>query len=154
MNMYKHGECVTLWGYIQQMKCVRHNLYLSRYSNFNSWYAGMRWRENGGSCTMRNFIICTHPQIPLGKSSQGEWGGRGMWHAWERRENCTRFWWASPKERDLWEDQGVGGKMGSEWILGRLAWVGVNWIRLSQDRDRWRAVVSAVMNLRVLAPRT
>jgi hypothetical protein len=20
------------------------------------------------------------------------------------------------------EDQGVGGKMGSEWILGRLAW--------------------------------
>jgi hypothetical protein len=25
-----------------------------------------------GSCTMRNFIICTHPQISLGKSSQGE----------------------------------------------------------------------------------
>jgi hypothetical protein len=24
---------------------------------------------------------------------------------------------------------------------------GVDWIRLSQDRDRWRAVVSAVMNL-------
>jgi hypothetical protein len=32
--------------------------------------------ENGGSCTMRNFIICTHPQISLGKSSQGnEVGG-------------------------------------------------------------------------------
>jgi hypothetical protein len=31
---------------------------------------------------------------------------------------------------------------------------GVDWIRLSQDRDRWRAVVSAVMNLRVLAPWT
>jgi hypothetical protein len=28
----------------------------------------------------------------------------------------------------------------------------VDWIRLSQDRDRWRAVVSAVMNLQVLAP--
>jgi hypothetical protein len=26
------------------------------------------------------------------------------------------------KERDHWEDQGVCGKMGSEWILGRLAW--------------------------------
>jgi hypothetical protein len=31
---------------------------------------------------------------------------------------------------------------------------GVDWIRLVQDRDRWRAVVSAVMNLRVLAPRS
>jgi hypothetical protein len=48
----------------------------------------------------------------------------------------------------------VGGKMGSEWIVGKLAWGGVNWIRLAQDRGRWRAVVSAVMNLRVLAPRS
>jgi hypothetical protein len=32
-----------------------------------------------------------------------------------------RFWWESPKERDHWEDQGVGGKMGSEGIVGRLA---------------------------------
>jgi hypothetical protein len=32
--------------------------------------------------------------------------------------------------------------------------LGVDWIRLAQDRDRWRAVVSAVMNLRVLAPRS
>jgi hypothetical protein len=31
---------------------------------------------------------------------------------------------------------------------------GVDWIRLAQDRDWWRAVVSAVMNLRVLAPRS
>jgi hypothetical protein len=33
---------------------------------------------NGESCTMRSIIICTHPQISLGKSIQGEWGGRGM----------------------------------------------------------------------------
>jgi hypothetical protein len=76
-----------------------------------------------------------------------------MWHARERRENCTRFWWESPKERDCLEDQGVDARMGSEWILGRLAWGGgVDWIRLAQDRDRWWAVVNAVMNLRVLAP--
>jgi hypothetical protein len=30
---------------------------------------------------------------------------------------------------------------------------GVDWIRLAQDRDGWPAVVCAVMNLRVLAPR-
>jgi hypothetical protein len=76
-----------------------------------------------------------------------------MWHAWERREKCTRFWWENPKERDHLEDQGVGERMESEWMLGSLAW-GVEWIRLTQDRDRWRAVVSAVMNLRVLAPRS
>jgi hypothetical protein len=31
---------------------------------------------------------------------------------------------------------------------------GVDWTRLAQDRDRWRAVVSTVMNLRVLAPQS
>jgi hypothetical protein len=37
-----------------------------------------------------------------------------------------------PKERHHLEDQGVGGKMGSEWILGRLAWgvwIGFDWLR-------------------------
>jgi hypothetical protein len=79
---------------------------------------------------------------------------QGMWHTWERREKCTRFWWESPKERDHWEDQGIGGKMGSEWIFGRLAWRGVDWIGLIQDREQWRAVVNVVMNLGVLAPRS
>jgi hypothetical protein len=36
--------------------------------------------------------------------------------------------------------------------LREIGWGGVEWIQLAQDRDRWRAVVSAVMNLRVLAP--
>jgi hypothetical protein len=44
------------------------------------------------------------------------------------------------------------GRMGSEWTLEKLVG-GVEWIHLAQERDRWRAVVNAVMNLRVLAPR-
>jgi hypothetical protein len=59
-----------------------------------------------------------------------------------------------PEGKNHLEVQGVGGKMATEWILRRLAWRGVDWIRLSQDTDRWRAAVSAVMNLRVLAPRS
>jgi hypothetical protein len=44
-----------------------------------------------------------------------------MRHAGERRENCAGFWWESQKERNNLEDQGIDGRMGSEWILRRLA---------------------------------
>jgi hypothetical protein len=52
------------------------------------------------------------------------------------------------RPRRRWED---GIRMDLREIgLGGV----VDWIRLAQVRDRWRAVVSAVMNLRVLAPRS
>jgi hypothetical protein len=33
--------------------------------------------------------------------------------------------------------------------LQEVGWEGVDWIDMAQDRDRWGAVVNAVMNLRV-----
>jgi hypothetical protein len=51
------------------------------------------------------------------------------------------------RPRRRWDD-------GISMDLSQTGLGGVGWIRLSQDRDRWRAVVSAVMNLRVLAPRS
>jgi hypothetical protein len=33
--------------------------------------------------------------------------------------------------------------------LGEVGWGGVDWIGLAQDRNTWRALVNAVMNLRV-----
>jgi hypothetical protein len=42
---------------------------------------------------------------------------------------------------------------GIKMDLREIGWGGVEWIHLAQDRDRWRAVVNAVMNLRVLAAR-
>jgi hypothetical protein len=33
--------------------------------------------------------------------------------------------------------------------LGEVRWGDVDWIGLAKDRDRWRDLVKAVMNLRV-----
>jgi hypothetical protein len=43
---------------------------------------------------------------------------------------------------------------GIKMDLRETGWGGVEWIHLAQDRDRWRAVENAVMNFRVLAPRS
>jgi hypothetical protein len=34
--------------------------------------------------------------------------------------------------------------------LGEVGWGDVDWIGLAQDRNRWRALVNSVLNLRVL----
>jgi hypothetical protein len=44
--------------------------------------------------------------------------------------------------------------MGSKLIFRKIGFKGVEWIHPAQVRDRWRALVNAVMNLRVLAPRS
>jgi hypothetical protein len=41
---------------------------------------------------------------------------------------------------------------GIKMDLREIGWEGVGWLHLAEARDRWRAVVNAVMNLRVLAP--
>jgi hypothetical protein len=43
---------------------------------------------------------------------------------------------------------------GIKMDLGEIGWGGVEWIHLAQDRDHWRALVNAMLNLRVLAPRS
>jgi hypothetical protein len=43
----------------------------------------------------------------------------------------------------------MGKPKYSEMDLREVGWDGRDWIDLAQDRDRWRAYVNAVMNLRV-----
>ena len=61
----------------------------------------------------------------------------------------TGFWWGNPEgnrplgiARRRWEDN-------IKMDLQEMGCGGMDWIELAQDRDRWRALVNAVMNLRV-----
>jgi hypothetical protein len=84
------------------------------------------------------------------KSRRMRWAG----HAARMGEgrNVYRVLVGKPEGKSHLKDQGVDGRMGSKWTLGRLVggW-GLEWIQLAQGRDRWRAAVSAVMNPWVLA---
>jgi hypothetical protein len=51
------------------------------------------------------------------------------------------------RPRRRWED-------GIRMDLREIGFGGVDWIRLAQDCNWWRAVVSAVMNLWVLVPQS
>jgi hypothetical protein len=105
---------------------------------------------------MRNFIILySSPDIiRQAKSMRMRWAGHVARMGEEtkvykvlvakpegrRPLGRPRRWWEDGVRMDL-REIGLGGGGG-------------DWIRLAQDRDRWRAVVSAVMNLRDLAPRS
>jgi hypothetical protein len=47
------------------------------------------------------------------------------------------------------EDPGVDGRIILKCIFKKWNGEDMDWIDMAQDRDRWRALVSAVMNLRV-----
>jgi hypothetical protein len=53
------------------------------------------------------------------------------------------------KETDHLGDPDVGGRIILRWIFRKLDVAVMDWIELAQERDRWRALVNAVMNLRV-----
>jgi len=52
------------------------------------------------------------------------------------------FWWG-----DLWEEDHL--KTQAWMDLYEVGWGGMDGIFLAEDRDRWRALVNAVTNLRV-----
>ena len=61
----------------------------------------------------------------------------------------TGFVWGNLRERDHLEDPGIDGRIILKWIFKKWD-KGMDWIDLAQDRDRWRGLLSAVMNLWVL----
>jgi hypothetical protein len=68
---------------------------------------------------------------------------------WGRGELYTGFWWGNLREnyhfgrpRLRWDDD-------IDLDLQEVGCGCMNWIELAQGRDRWRALVNAIMNLRV-----
>ena len=64
-----------------------------------------------------------------------------MWHVWVR-DVYTGFWWGKLRERDDFGERGVDEMVILKRILGVVS------TDLSQDRNKWRAVVNTVMNIR------
>jgi hypothetical protein len=65
-------------------------------------------------------ILCSSPNIIRQiKSRRMRWAGHVACMGEER--NVYRVLMVKPEERDHLEGQGIDGRMGSEWILGRLA---------------------------------
>jgi len=65
--------------------------------------------------------------------------GRGVYRVLEGKPEGKR---PLGRPRRRWEDN-------IKMVLQEVGCEGVDWIELVQDRDRWRALVTAVMNLRV-----
>jgi hypothetical protein len=78
------------------------------------------------------------------KSRRMRWAGRvacrGM------GEVCTGIWWRNLRERDHW---GILRCRCEDNIKMEVGCGGMDWIGLAQDRERWWALVNAVMKLRV-----
>jgi hypothetical protein len=84
--------------------------------------------------------------IRVSKSRRMRWAGH-VAHMGEKR-GAYRILVGRPEEGDHLGDPGVDGSIILKWISKK--WNGgMGWIELAQDRDRWRAVVNTVMNLRV-----
>jgi hypothetical protein len=97
---------------------------------------------------VRNFIICTHSEISLVKSRQMKWAGHVACMREERKVYKVSVG-KSEGRRPLGRPR-CRLEDGIRMDLKEIGLGGVDWILLSQDRDRWRAVVSAV----ILAPRS
>jgi hypothetical protein len=67
----------------------------------------------------------------------------------EKRNPCRLLVGKTEGKRPL-------GKPRRRWVdnikmdLGEVRWGDVDWIGLAKDRNRWRALVISVLNLRVL----
>jgi len=68
-----------------------------------------------------------------------------MLHVWGTGEGRTGFWRRDLTERDQLEARRREWEDNIKEDLQEMRWVGMKWINLAQDRERWRALVNSVM---------
>jgi len=68
---------------------------------------------------------------------------------WGRVEVYTGFWWGNQREGVHLGDRGVDGMIILRSTFRRWDVGDMDWIELAQDRDRCRARVSVLLNIRV-----
>jgi hypothetical protein len=71
-----------------------------------------------------------------------------MWHVWGKRRGVYRVLMGRPVEKNNLEFLGTDGSIILKWIFKKWDWA-MNWIVVGQDSHMRRALVIAVMNLRV-----
>jgi hypothetical protein len=65
------------------------------------------------------------------------------------KRNAYRILLGKPEEKRPLGRPRRGWVKNIKIYLRERGWDGTDWIDLAQDRDRWRALVNTVMNLRV-----
>jgi hypothetical protein len=98
---------------------------------------------------LHNMYSSTHIIRQI-KSTRMRWAGHVARMTEEKKVHKVLV--GMPEGKKNLESQGIDGRVGSEWILGRLV-EGGEWIQLAQDKDRWPTLANTLMTLRVLAPR-
>jgi hypothetical protein len=79
--------------------------------------------------------------------NQGGRGGRDMWHAWGRGEVFIGFLVARPEGKRPLRRPRRRLKDNIKMDFRETEIDGANWIRLAQDRVRWRTPVNTAINL-------
>jgi hypothetical protein len=98
-----------------------------------------------------NDLYCSPNIVQVTKSGM-RWAGQVA--RMVKRRGVYRVLVGTPEERDHLGDPVVDGRIILRWEdnikmdLHAVGCGGMDWIELAQDRDRWRAFVSTVMNLR------
>jgi len=68
---------------------------------------------------------------------------------WGKEKVCTGFWWGNLRKRDHLENPGLDGRIILKLGLKKMGCEGMDWSDVAPDRDRWRALVKVIINLRV-----